>query len=95
MQSEDVASQLLGRLSNRAANENPDAAFKKASVNLFAWIVSQEKYSYLSNFPVFAVDDKSVLELPSAHNRTPPLAPVCSWSKNLQPFADLFPPGAS
>ena len=93
MQSEDVVSQLLGRLSNRAANENPDDAFKKASVNLFAWIVSQEKYSHLSNFPVFAVDDKSVLELPSAHNRTPPLAPVCSWSKNLQPFADLFPPG--
>ena len=92
MKSGNVVSRLLRDLSSRAANENPDAAFKEASVDLFAWIVSQEKYSDLSNFPMFAVDSKSVLELPSAHNRTPPLAPVRSWSKDLQPFADLFPP---
>ena len=92
MKSEDVVSQLLGKLSNRAANENPDAAFKEASVSLFAWIVSQEKYSHLSNFPVFAVDGKSVLELSNTYNRKLPLAPVRSWPKDLQPFADLFPP---
>ena len=91
MESDEVVSTLLGKLANRA-NENPDDAFKEASVSLFAWIVSQEKYSHLSNFPVFAVDGKSVLELSSADNRTPPLAPVRSWSKDLQPFADLFPP---
>lgn len=91
MESDDFVRQLLGKLSSRA-NENPDDAFKEASVSLFAWIVSQEKYSDLSNFPVFAVDGKSVLALPSAHNRTPRLAPVCSWHEKLQPFADLFPP---
>ena len=91
MKSDEVVSTLLGKLANRA-NENPDAAFKEASVNLFAWIVSQQKYSDLSNFPVFAADGKSIFELPSAHNRTPRLAPVRSWHENLQPFADLFPP---
>ena len=91
MESDEVVRQLLGNLSNRA-NENPDDAFKEASVSLFAWIVSQEKDSDLSNFPVFGVDGKSIFELPSAHNDTLPLAPVCSWHKDLQPFADLFPP---
>ena len=91
MKSDDIVSQLLGKLSNRA-NENPDAAFKQASVSFFGWIVSQEAFPLLSNFPVFAVDGKSALELSSADNRTPPLAPVRSWQKDLQPFADLFPP---
>lgn len=91
MESDEVVRQLLGNLSNRA-NENPDDAFKEASVSLFAWIVSQEKDSDLSNFPVFGVDDKSIFQLPSAHNDTLPLAPVCSWHKDLQLFADLFPP---
>lgn len=90
MKSEEVINKLLANLSSRV--ENPDAAFKEASVSLFAWIVSQEKYSDLSNFPVFAVDGKSIFELPSAHNRTPRLAPVRSWHENLQPFVDLFPP---
>ena len=90
MESDEVVNKLLVNLSNRA--ENPDAAFKEASVSLCAWIVGQKKYSDLSNFPVFAVDGKSIFELPSAHNRTPRLAPVCSWHENLQPFVDLFPP---
>ena len=92
MKIEDVVAQLLGKLSNRATNGNPDAAFKKASVNLFAWIVDQGNFAYLSNFPVFAVDGKSILELPSAYSGTAPLAPVRSWPKGLQPFEDLFPP---
>ena len=91
MESDEVVRQLLGKLSSRA-NENPDDAFKEASVSLFGWIVSQEQDSYLSNFPVFAVDGKSVLELSSADNRTPPLAPVRSWHEDLRRFEDLFPP---
>ena len=91
MKNDEVVTKLLINLSNRA-NENPDAAFKEASVSLFDWIISQEEFTRLSNFPVFAVDGKSVLELSSADNRTPPLAPVRSWHKDLQPFADLFPP---
>ena len=89
--SDEVINILLGKISNRA-NKNPDAAFKQASVSFFGWIVSQEAFPLLSNFPVFAVDGKSALELSSADNRTPPLAPVRSWQKDLQPFADLFPP---
>ena len=91
MKRDEVVRRLIGHLSRRAT-ENPDAAFKQASVSFFGWIVSQEAFRLLSNFPVFAVDGKSVLELSSADNRTPPLAPVRSWQKDLQPFADLFPP---
>ena len=90
MKSDEVVRRLIGDLSHRAT-ENPDAAFKQASVSFFGWIVSQEEFPLLSNFPVFAVDGKSVLELSSADNRTPPLAPVRSWHEDLQPFADLFP----
>ena len=90
MESDEVINKLLVNLSSLA--ENPNAAFKEASVSLFTWIVSQEKDSYLSNFPVFAVDGKSVLELSSADNRTPPLAPVRSWHEDLRRFEDLFPP---
>ena len=91
MKNDEVVTKLLAHLSDRAT-ENPDDAFKEASVNLFNWIVRQENYSNLSNFPVFAADNKSILELPSAHKSTPPLAPVRSWDTDLQPFADLFPP---
>lgn len=91
IKSEDVVSTLLVNLANRA-NENPDTSFKEASMSPFDWIVSQEEFTRLFNFPVFAVDGKSVLELSSADNRMPPLAPVRSWPKDLQPFADLFPP---
>ena len=92
MKSDEVVRRLIGDLSHRAT-ENPDAAFKEASVSLFDWIVSQEECTRLfNNFPVFAVDGKSVLELSTADNRTPPLAPVRSWHKDLQPFADLFSP---
>ena len=34
--------------------DNPDDKFKKASVDLFAWIVSEKKYSLLSEFPMFS-----------------------------------------
>lgn len=91
MESGKVVSRLIVILTERA-RENPDDAFMKASVSFFGWIVSQEEFTRLSNFPVFAVGGKSVLSLPSADNRPPPLAPVRSWGKDLQSFADLFPP---
>ena len=90
-ESDAVVETLLVKLRDRA-NKNPDDAFKNASVSLFGWIVNQEEYLHLWNFHVFAMDGKSLLELSRADNRTPPLAPVRSWPKDLQPFADLFPP---
>ncbi len=89
MESGKVVSDLIAKLTNQS-DKNTDA-FKKASVNLFGWIVSQKEFNRLSNFPVFAVDGKSVVELPSADNRMPPLAPIRSWHKDLQLFENLFP----
>ena len=88
---DEVIDRLIAKLTNRTS-ENPDDAFLKASVNLFGWIVSQKEFNRLSNFPLYAVGRKSVIELPGAGNRMPPLAPVRSWHKGLQSFEDLFPP---
>ena len=91
MDQDSVVTELLRMLQNRAV-ENCDDIFREASLQLFAWIVSQENVSLLRNYPVFAADGKSVLELSSADNHRLPLAPVSSWHKDLQPYADLFPP---
>ncbi|MDE0314648.1 MAG: hypothetical protein OXM61_07090 [Candidatus Poribacteria bacterium] len=91
MESDKVVRELIVKLTNRSA-KNTDDAFKKASVKLFGWIVSQKEFDRLSNFPMFAKDGESVLELSRADKRLPPLAPVCTWDKDLQPFEDLFPP---
>ena len=90
MKNEEVVDKLLVNLLNRA--DDPDTTFKEASVSLFGWIVNQEEFTRLFNFLVFTVDGKSILKLSSADNRTTPLAPARSWSEDLQPFADLFPP---
>ncbi len=96
---ESVVQETINTLTERA-EENPDDSFKKASVRLFAWIVNQNAYSHLRNFPAFAEDTKSgnfsLLYLPAPQqNRnlsSLPLAPVRAWAADLQPFADLFPP---
>ena len=84
-----VVTELLQRLQNRAA-ENRDDIFKTASLQLFAWIVSQKDYSLLRNYPVFAADGQSLSYL--IQDGSPPLAPIQAWSTQLQQFSDLFPP---
>lgn len=84
-----VVNELLRKLRDQAA-ENRDNTFKKASLQLFTWIVSQKDYSLLGNYPVFAADGQSVSYLIQDGN--PPLAPIQAWSADLQQFSDLFPP---
>ena len=50
---EYVVEQLLGKLSERADN-TPDDKFSQASINLFFWLVEQERWNDLRGFPVFA-----------------------------------------
>ena len=75
------------------AKPNPSNNFKEASARLFAWIVTRKDYSRLSNLPVFAEDGESVHSLPSSiQDGVPLLAPIRTWSADLQQFSDLFPP---
>ena len=94
--SEFVVGELIKRLQERA-EENPDYNFAKASKSLFKWIVVQKDWDCLRGFPAFAeeggTDNPRVIKLERAkedHER--PLAPVQAWSKDLQPFFELFPP---
>ncbi len=86
--------QVLQNLTNKLrerVNENPDDIFREASVQLFSWIVRQKKYERLSDFPVLAADDKSIIFLPNPQTYKPQLAPVNAWKEGLQKYTDLFP----
>ena len=65
-------------------------------MGLFAWIVGQKGWDSLRGFPVFTKkDDSNNLEVRylqrDAQDHDRPLAPVGAWSKDLQPFSDIFP----
>ena len=69
-----------------------------ASPRLFAWFVTNQESTHLRGFPTFSVgpDDggQRVLRLGQAEGHLEvPLAPTKSWEKDLQEYADLFPPG--
>lgn len=92
-----VVQELIKKLQERAEN-NPDAAFAEASVRLFAWIVERKSWELLRGFPVFGrrIDRErplTVVHLPiNDQVGDRPMAPVKVWAKDLQSFADLFPP---
>lgn len=93
MDNGDVVQKLIDKL-RKLSNENLNEEFKEASVRLFAWLVNQKDYFHLANYPTFAADGKTVLELPSSNSTaTPPLAPVPAWQTELQKYDDLFPAG--
>ena len=95
MDIDEVLNDLCYELRDRA-HENPDNNFKIATTQLFAWIVNQEDWARLRNFPVFTDGSKSdgsvVLNLSNLDAGEPPLAPLRAWSKDLEPFSELFPP---
>ena len=92
-----VVDQLLGKLSERADN-TPDDKFSQASINLFLWLVEQERWDDLRGFPVFARRVASehpidIVRLPTTDQGIEcPLAPTGVWPEELRNFADLFPP---
>ena len=94
---------LLTKLRDHAKNnpDNPDDKFKKASVDLFAWIVSEKKHFLLSDFPMFSeiYDSGKTKVIPlvdpnpdDSPDKERPLAPVKSWKPDLQEYDVLFPP---
>ena len=92
---EYVLERLIKELQKRTDNNPDDNNFKEASARLFAWIVRQDQkdWNRLRNVPVFTEDSTVYHSLLSASpNSKLPLAPVRSWSEDLQQFSDLFPP---
>ena len=94
---EYVVGELTRRIRERA-DEDPNDDFRKASTELFTWMVQQENWEALRGFPAFSRmadpdHPTTVVYLPSNDQDVePPLAPVGAWPEDLRPFADLFPP---
>ena len=95
MNLDEVVNRLCEKLIARA-NQNPDDDFKRASTQLFAWIINKEKWDLLQGFPMFTDNSKPnsspVLRLPTAHMISRPLAPFRAWTKDLEQFSEVFPP---
>ena len=92
---------VVGKLSRRIrerADEDPDDDFRKASIELFTWMVQQEAWEALRGYPAVSRmlgpdQPTAVVYLPNNDQDVePPLAPVGAWPEDLRPFADLFPP---
>ena len=53
-----VARELVRKLQDRAET-NPDGRFEGASTSLFSWIIEEDNWPLLRNFPVFSEDSDS------------------------------------
>ena len=90
-----VARELVGKLQDRAES-NPNDRFEEASISLLSWIIGQENWALLRNFPVFSEHSDSanrgVIKLANdTEDDVRPLAPVSAWVEGLQEFSELFP----
>ena len=90
-----VLGELIKKLRERA-EKTPDTVFADASVRIFAWITRQRKWNLIQDFPVFSDEPDSpqrrVIKLERAKDDVPGLlAPVPTWSLDLQQFSELFP----
>lgn len=101
LDNEDIFGDLIDDLKYNA-NEGLHSyeGFREASVRLFAWVVRKKQYAHLSDFPVFAkrIDSAplEIINLPHPKPDDPPdnerpLAPVLSWTNDLQDYCELFP----
>jgi len=96
LDNEQVVKKLIDLLRNRG-EKNPDSDFAKASAGLFRWTVGEARWDDLVDFPAFAAKNgqdskKHVIKLQrTSADEEGHLAPILSWSDELQPYADLFP----
>ena len=96
--SDEVCERLLVKL-RESASKSPTDNFAAAGARLFAWIARHGAFERLRDFPVFARDGDTegvtVMYTPRTLSEgEPPLGPVKTWPKDLQPFADIFPPAS-
>ena len=100
-ENDDVVREIIDKLKELADENTLNDEFTKASASLFGWIVNKEQRDDLKSFPAFSEtirgDDvfREIIWLGQIgqDDADIPLAPVKAWPEDLQPFADLFPPG--
>ena len=97
-ENKDVVQEIIEGLRGMVDDDDLSDKFAKASVQLFGWIVDNQDWDYLSQYPAFCQTvnegDRNVIWLRrvSQDNTDIPLAPVEAWPEDLRQFAELFPP---
>ncbi len=97
MTDDDVLSNAIHTLKELSDQDPQGVKVKEGSVELFSWIIENEKFDYLDGFPVVTEapsdSEYTILRLikHSADQDSKPLAPTGSWPDKAQPFLDLFP----
>ena len=94
---DDVVRTLIANLKARADKE-PDEICFEASARLFAWIAGRQDWNRLRELPIFSAEyeaanrqtTRSILNL-TPNQRDLPLAPIASWSEDIQGYSELFP----
>lgn len=91
----EVLSEAVEELKRQAGEDSVDDNYCDANLELFVWIMENEKTSYLEGFPVLteaSSEDEIVSEyLTSANRDDKILAPSKCWPEPAQPYSSLFP----
>lgn len=100
-ENKDVVARIINKLNSLTVSDTLSDKFTKASVRLMAWLVVQSEqwaWDCLNGFPAFSSasgDSRRrflALGRKGADDTELPLAPVKSWSKDIQRYARIFPP---
>ena len=93
----DVVQEIIDKLEELCGEGTLGDKFTQASPRLLAWLVTNEQWNHLTGFPAFSTrPDDGICEVlrlgqKGGEDVEVPLAPIKSWTEDLQQYADLFP----
>ena len=94
----NLIQEIKAELWKLADKSDLNDGFAKASTRLFAWIVRNEEWDYIRDFPAFSEapneSDRRIIALGVNTENTDeiPLAPARAWVDGLSEYSNLFPP---
>ncbi len=94
---EEVVQYILNRLQELSHQEDLGTDFIQASPRLLAWLIANQQWTRLSDYPAFSrktgdgrCELLRLVQLRDDQTEVA-LAPIRAWAPSLQPYADLFP----
>ena len=93
----DVIQEIADKLKELCSEGTLGEKFTQASPRLLAWLVTNKQWNHLTGFPAFSTrpDDGNCevlwLGQQGGDDVEVPLAPIKTWTEDLQQYADLFP----
>ena len=92
-----MVQEIIDKLEGLCGEGTLGDKFTQASPRLLAWLVTNEQWNHLTGFPAFSTrPDDGICEVlrlgqKGGEDVEVPLAPIKSWTEDLQQYADLFP----